>query len=45
MTVAELIIELHKVEDKSRNVIYYGGNCYYDVEEVYLDEDGEVVIG
>ena len=43
ITVQELIDELLKVEDKSKEVVYYGNGWYNEIKEVEEDEEGTIL--
>lgn len=44
MTIAELIAELEKIEDKNKNVDVRKIDDYDTVEEVYIAPDGTVTL-
>lgn len=44
MTVQELIDELSKVEDKSKEVVYWIYGDYYGVDKVEEDEEGTILM-
>lgn len=44
MTVQELIDELSKVEDKSREVVYWIYGDYQGVDKVEEDEEGTILM-
>ena len=44
MTVQELIDELMKVEDKSKEVVYWIHGYYHGVDKVEEDEEGTVLM-
>ena len=44
MTVQELIDELMKVEDKSKEVVYWIYGEYYGVDKVEEDEEGTILM-
>lgn len=43
MTVQELIDELMKVEDKSKEVVYWIYGYYHGVDKVKEDEEGTIL--
>ena len=44
MTVQELIDELMKVEDKSKEVVYWIYGYYHGVDKVEEDEEGTILM-